>query len=255
MIETVLELALSMGIINTVIWCLRIFVCHTKLRRLQRIEGHIHKCLSYSNLLFYHALEKDNWEADRELAIRDKQMSKISPEVRTLIPPIASPSSFGVTLEYKQHNGEILPYSKNMETLHKEAHAMRKQLFEMTEDSQLEVDMEFLSRDYGDIYPETFKPANGEDTERMTLYCFANMQSNYVDLFKVVCESVRLHQKKLEGLLTIILLIPEVKYRFERRIQTRTSVEILDESEKLRYKYMNLRSKTGADRIDGLSTP
>ena len=204
MLETVLEIALSMGIINVVIWCFRACVCYSRLRQLKQIERHICKCLCYSNLLLLHALKKDNFEADKAIARRDRQSTllALSPFDRE-------------QLEYIKHSGEIHPYSKITQSLHQESGRFRDELLDKFEESGQDIDCDFLGWDYGTPYPEDYPTLLEKYKETMTVHTFSTMQANYFDLFAAIQEIVRYKHKKFQRLFSFFMLVPAAKSRFQ----------------------------------------
>lgn len=240
MIQTVLEIALSMGIINAVIWCFRARVVYIKLRRLQKIEIHICKCLSFSNLLFFHALARDNYEISRAFAKRNNQREAISLSSQPFLPLAPLP------LEYKAHSGEIHPYSQIMQSLHQESGNLREEILDTCEESGRGLDCDFLGWDYGTPYPQL----DEDYQETMTLWTYSVMQSKYLELFDVIQEIVKCKHKSFQRSFSFLILVPAANRWFQRRSAPPNRERIYNESSKLRAEYADLRRRTGSDRLD-----
>lgn len=258
MLETILELALSMGIINAVIWIGRVFVCHTNLQRLQRMEEHFYKCLSYSNHLYFHALQKENVEVDKQIefektrhiekaAIRRTDMNNPM-QLLSSLPRVPDLDPFGKELKYKGHSGRISPYSHVMESLHQVSGSFRKKLMDHFEESGQNVDCDFLGWDYETPYPELAEHYQ----ETATLWTYSKMQSKYFDLFHAIQEILKYRLKKLEQLLSFILLLPAANDWFQHHLAPPSREKIYRESSRLKAEHKELRRKTGADKYDHL---
>lgn len=233
-------------LLSAVGWFFRAIGCYTSLRRLQKNERHIYKCLCHSNLLLFHALEKDNGEADRELAIRDEQMRKAtSSGWAHLVPPISS--FFGTTLKYKRHSGEIRPYFQRMQSLHEETGSRREELMDLFEETGHRVDCDFLGWNYGTPYPFL-----EEYSETMTTFTYSTMQDKYVTLLKAMNEVERKKYKELQRLFSFVLIIPAAKNWFQIHIAPPSRERIFKETSKLKDDHKELRRKTGTDSLDSL---
>ena len=255
MLKTVLEIALSMGIINAVFWCFRMCICYMGLRRLQRIEKLIFKCLSYSNLLFFHALRKESVEVDKVIELGNKQraesavMSKTNIEnTFNLLSSFSRPLNldpFGKELNYKRYSGEIRPYYQIMQLLHQETRSLKEELLDIFEESGHEIDCDFLAWDYGTPYPFL-----EEHSETTTVFTYSTMQDKYVSLFSDIREVEKKKYKKLQKFFSFFILIPAANSWFQLHFAPPSRARIYKESDKLKAGHKELRRRTGTDTLD-----
>ncbi len=245
MLKTVLEIALSMGIINAVIWCTRTCVCYANLRRLQTLEVHIYKCLSYSNLLLFHALQRERSEAEKPIALRDMHRSKETNIGLGSFMDLGS-SFFGENPKYKTPSGEIHPYHQRMQSLHEEAGRLRGKLSDLFQESELKIDCDFLIWDYGTPYPEL----DEEYQESMTVWTYYTMQSKYFDFFDAVRGVVKSKHIKFQQLFSFFLIIPTANVRFQRRVRPPSREKTYKESSELQSEYKEHIRRTEGNLVD-----
>lgn len=245
MLESVVQLALSMAIIHGAIWCLRVSVCYAKLRRVKRLENHIFECLCYSNLLLLHALQRDRSAAKKPIALRDTHRSKETNIGLGSFMDLGS-SFFGENPKYKTPSGEILPYHQRMQSLHEEAGRLRGELSDLFEESEQRIDSDFLSWDYGTPFPEL----DEEYRETTTVWTYYTMQSKYFDFFDAIRGVVKSKHIKFQQLLSFFLLIPTANVWFQRRVRPPSREKTYKESSELQAEYKEHKRRTGGNLVD-----